>query len=197
MESPAVAEPERRRPVHRRHRTGTAEILRVEEAPFEDEVVMGTAPRRGTSSSSGPRPETELERDVRIAREAFSHAGDVMDAGGMVNDAVQVADALNDARSAGEVITTGRAVTDVMRAGSGSVGGMTMLGAGISVVNMVGDIYDDANALVDGDISTGTYIVRSGCNITGGVVGVVPVIGAPISRGVGYLRDWIAPRPEH
>jgi hypothetical protein len=117
-----------------------------------------------------------------------------MDAGGLVNDVVTVARTVNDARSAGEVLTVTSAAGTLM-SGGGAVSGMGLLGAGISVVNMVGDIYDDANALVDGDIGVGTYAARSTCNVVGGTVGVVPLIGAPISRGIGYFRDWVAPRP--
>nr|MBP6731818.1 RHS repeat protein [Chitinophagales bacterium] len=191
MEDASEPAPARRRTGHRRHRDGTAEILRVDEAPFEDEHVEGRAPRtRPTRTSREPdRPD-----GVAITREAFANAGNVMDAGGLVNDVVTVARTVNDARSAGEALTVTSAAGTLM-SGGGAVSGMGLLGAGISVVNMVGDIYDDANALVDGDIGVGTYAARSTCNVVGGTVGVVPLIGAPISRGIGYFRDWVAPRP--
>jgi RHS repeat-associated protein len=176
-------------PRSRRHRGGIARILRVDEAPFEDELVIGRVPEV-SSGTSNPPPATgeDWEADVRIIRDAFENAGTVMDIGGTVGDAVNIYEMTREGLSI-------RQGADVLMRGSRTVSGMGLLGAGIGTVNMIGDIYDDANALIDGDISTGTYIGRSALNIAGGVVGCVPVVGALGSWAIGEFRDWALPRP--
>jgi RHS repeat-associated protein len=159
---------------------------------FEDDHVHG---RRSTGSSTSPSttpppPGEDWERDVRIVREALGNAGTVMDVGGVVSDGVSIYEMTREGLSI-------REGADVLMRGSRTVGGMSLLGAGISTANMVGDIWDDANALVDGDIGTGTYVGRSALNITSGVVGCVPVVGVVGSRALGAFRDWALPRPAH
>ena len=178
-------------PTHRRHRGGTARILR-EDLVFEDDHVHG---RRSTGTSTSPSttpppPGEDWERDGRIVREALGNAGTVMDVGGVVGDGVNIYEMTREGLSV-------REGADVLMRGSRTVGGMSLLGAGISTANMVGDIWDDANALVDGDIGTGTYVGRSALNITSGVVGCVPVVGVVGSRALGAFRDWALPRPAH
>ncbi|MDW8418425.1 MAG: RHS repeat-associated core domain-containing protein, partial [Chitinophagales bacterium] len=167
-----------------------AEILVNEIIMFEDEHVLAIRPAAGSPVAI---PSTQAERtseDYRIVRDAFEQGGVVMDIGGTVNDVVEI---IQMARDEGLTIREG---AEVLMRGSRNVGGMGLLGGFIGGANMLFEIYDDANALIDGDIGVGTYAGRSALNIIGGAVGCVPVVGAAASWGIEAFRDWALPRPE-